>query len=364
MPAFSSFLRHDIPGGDHVVAAVGAAVVAGVEDIRPWGGGVALAAVAVEDQHLGSGLGAEAGGEGLPHLGGGEGVRPGGVDVGEARDGVALLGGGDQGPGGDAVVRGGLDGDRGLPDGLGIRDRAGGVRLLRRVPAGTELRHRLPGGEQQGDSPRVSTAGTLRPSPPERSPSSQRSRATGSSRPRAWAALLGLPDPAVTLAAHNVAPARARAPRRAVQATRSMVPPSLRDKSTRGGSGVCRGNRGGERRKYGRTRRGLRVLPYRSAVGSRGGKQKRSPAIGDGRGRAGGPGSASGPPARPRRGQADRKVVQVSLRSTGKRTWMRVPLPSLLWSWILPWWSCTACLTMERPRPVPPEALEWLLSTR
>ena len=146
-------LGHGVPHGDHVVAAVGAAVVAGVEDIRPWGGGVALAAVAVEDQHLGSGLGAEAGGEGLPHLGGGEGVRPGGVDVGEARDGVALLGGGDQGPGGDAVVRGGLDGDRGLPDGLGIRDRAGGVRLLRRVPAGAELRHRLPGGEQHGGLP-------------------------------------------------------------------------------------------------------------------------------------------------------------------------------------------------------------------
>ena len=103
----------------------------------------------------------------------------------------------------------------------------------------------------------------------------------------------------------------------------------------------------------------------KGAAGRRGRKQTRSPAIGgDGAGARRGTGKrvrSSGPPPM---GQANRKVVQVSLRSTGKRTWMRVPLPSLLWSWILPWWSCTACLTMERPRPVPPEALEWLLSTR
>ena len=146
-------LRHDIPGGDHVVAAVGAAVVAGVEDVGPRGGGVAFAAVAVEDQHLGPGLVAETGGEGPSRLGGGEGVRPGGVDVGKARDGVALLGGGDQGPGGDAVVCGGLHRHRGLPDGLRSRDGDGGVRRLRPVPAGAELRHRLPGGEQQGGLP-------------------------------------------------------------------------------------------------------------------------------------------------------------------------------------------------------------------
>ena len=42
---------------------------------------------------------------------------------------------------------------------------------------------------------------------------------------------------------------------------------------------------------------------------------------------------------------------------------MEVPLPGALVSSILPWWYCTACFTMERPSPVPPEDLEWLLST-
>ena len=41
-----------------------------------------------------------------------------------------------------------------------------------------------------------------------------------------------------------------------------------------------------------------------------------------------------------------------------------VPLFSSLSTEILPWWYCTACLTMDRPRPVPPDCLEWLLSTR
>ena len=40
---------------------------------------------------------------------------------------------------------------------------------------------------------------------------------------------------------------------------------------------------------------------------------------------------------------------------------MEVPLPGALVSSILPWWYCTACFTMERPSPVPPEDLEWLL---
>ena len=45
-------------------------------------------------------------------------------------------------------------------------------------------------------------------------------------------------------------------------------------------------------------------------------------------------------------------------------TVMLVPCPGVLWRAILPLWYCTACLTMESPSPVPPEALEWLLSTR
>ena len=48
----------------------------------------------------------------------------------------------------------------------------------------------------------------------------------------------------------------------------------------------------------------------------------------------------------------------------GNVTVMLVPFPRVLWRSILPPWYWTACLTIDRPRPVPPEALEWLLSTR
>ena len=48
----------------------------------------------------------------------------------------------------------------------------------------------------------------------------------------------------------------------------------------------------------------------------------------------------------------------------GKHTRMQVPFPGSLCSAIVPRCSCTACLTIESPSPVPPEALEWLLSTR
>lgn len=48
----------------------------------------------------------------------------------------------------------------------------------------------------------------------------------------------------------------------------------------------------------------------------------------------------------------------------GNRTVMVVPSPTALWRSISPPWYWAACLTMDRPRPVPPEALEWLLSTR
>lgn len=41
-----------------------------------------------------------------------------------------------------------------------------------------------------------------------------------------------------------------------------------------------------------------------------------------------------------------------------------VPFPTALSSDSSPWWSATPCLTIDRPRPVPPVWREWLLSTR
>ena len=41
-----------------------------------------------------------------------------------------------------------------------------------------------------------------------------------------------------------------------------------------------------------------------------------------------------------------------------------VPSPGWLRRAISPWWTITACFTMESPRPVPPTALDLLLSTR
>ena len=41
-----------------------------------------------------------------------------------------------------------------------------------------------------------------------------------------------------------------------------------------------------------------------------------------------------------------------------------VPLSSALSSSTWAWWKAAPCFTMERPRPVPPISLEWLLSTR
>ena len=43
---------------------------------------------------------------------------------------------------------------------------------------------------------------------------------------------------------------------------------------------------------------------------------------------------------------------------------MAVPSPGSLSTWMAAWWSAAPCLTMDSPRPVPPTALEWLLSTR
>ena len=101
------------------------------------------------------------------------------------------------------------------------------------------------------------------------------------------------------------------------------------------------------------------------------GKTARSRPSGDGTGarrRTGGgklaalrPGPGGG---RRKEGKKQKETAQFSAHSRGKVTWMRVPWPGALVRWMSPWWRATACLTMERPRPVPPEALEWLLSTR
>ena len=44
----------------------------------------------------------------------------------------------------------------------------------------------------------------------------------------------------------------------------------------------------------------------------------------------------------------------------GRVTVNTVPLPGVLCRVTVPLWYCTACLTIESPSPVPPEALEWL----
>ena len=41
-----------------------------------------------------------------------------------------------------------------------------------------------------------------------------------------------------------------------------------------------------------------------------------------------------------------------------------VPSPGLLSILIRAWWRIAPCFTMDRPKPVPPVSLEWLLSTR
>ena len=48
----------------------------------------------------------------------------------------------------------------------------------------------------------------------------------------------------------------------------------------------------------------------------------------------------------------------------GKVTVIVVPSPSRLSSSMLAWWNAAECLTMARPRPVPPLARERLVSTR
>ena len=50
--------------------------------------------------------------------------------------------------------------------------------------------------------------------------------------------------------------------------------------------------------------------------------------------------------------------------SFGSVTVMVVPLPKAESTWMVPRWIITACLTMDKPRPVPPTSLDRLLSTR
>ena len=48
----------------------------------------------------------------------------------------------------------------------------------------------------------------------------------------------------------------------------------------------------------------------------------------------------------------------------GSRIVKVVPTPGMLSTTIVPAWACTMCLTMERPRPVPPRLRLRALSTR
>ncbi len=48
----------------------------------------------------------------------------------------------------------------------------------------------------------------------------------------------------------------------------------------------------------------------------------------------------------------------------GNSSWTEVPRPTWLSMWIWAPWREAPCFTMDRPSPVPPISLEWLLSTR
>ena len=57
-------------------------------------------------------------------------------------------------------------------------------------------------------------------------------------------------------------------------------------------------------------------------------------------------------------------LFQTAFRSFGNVIVISVPLPISLTIFSVPPRKVTPCLTIERPSPVPPIALEWLLSTR
>ena len=57
-------------------------------------------------------------------------------------------------------------------------------------------------------------------------------------------------------------------------------------------------------------------------------------------------------------------LFQTAFRSFGNVIVISVPLPISLAIFSVPPRNVTPCLTIERPSPVPPIALEWLLSTR
>ena len=57
-------------------------------------------------------------------------------------------------------------------------------------------------------------------------------------------------------------------------------------------------------------------------------------------------------------------LIQTAFRSFGNVIVISVPLPISLTIFSVPPRKVTPCLTIERPSPVPPIALEWLLSTR
>ncbi len=60
----------------------------------------------------------------------------------------------------------------------------------------------------------------------------------------------------------------------------------------------------------------------------------------------------------------DRLYAAASAAAGGQVRMMAVPEPYLLWAATLPPCDCTMCLTMERPRPVPPRSRERALSAR
>ena len=53
-----------------------------------------------------------------------------------------------------------------------------------------------------------------------------------------------------------------------------------------------------------------------------------------------------------------------SFRCLRQTSWTVVPSPSILANSTCTWWICATCFTMASPKPVPPVAREWLLSTR
>ena len=72
------------------------------------------------------------------------------------------------------------------------------------------------------------------------------------------------------------------------------------------------------------------------------------------------------PPFRPLRGEPrfERAARHLAAQAAGSTTVKVEPLPGVLWMSSRPRWRLTTCLTMARPRPVPPSWRERAASTR